>query len=109
MLQLHITLGGGEGLMWLPQRGSIHESQGSQGDKLYSVNWPDQEAAAVREDPLVSRFSSFEAPLGGVASLPTSDNRVLVFYLRVFFFFFFGPYLSHKANYEDLACGFSQY
>jgi len=78
--------------MWLPQRGSIHESQGSLGDKLYSVNWPqDQEAAALKEDPLVSRFSSFEAPLGGVgvAPSPTSDDRVLVFYPFFFFFFFF--------------------
>ena len=86
MLQVHITLRGGEGLMWLPQRGSIHESQGSLGDKLYSVNWPqDQEAAALKKDPLVSRFSSFEAPLGGVAPSPTADNRVLVFNPLFFF------------------------
>ncbi len=89
-LQVHIRFRGAEGLMWLPQRGSIHESQGSLGDKLYSVNWPqDQEAAALKEDPLVSRFSSFEAPLGCVAPSPTADNRVLVFYPFFFFFFFF--------------------
>ena len=88
---MHNTFRGGEGLIWLPQRGSIHESQGSQGDKLYSVNWPqDQEAAAVIDDPLVLRFSSFEAPLGGVgvAPSPTADNRVLVLYPFLFFFYF---------------------
>ncbi len=95
--------------MCLPQRGSIHESQGSLGDKLYSVNWPqDQEAAALKEDPMVSRFSSFEAPLGGVAPSPTADNRVLVFY-PFFFFFFFGPCVSQEEIYEGLACGMSQY
>ncbi len=88
MLQVHITFRGGEGVMWLPQRGSIHESQGGEGDTLYSVNWPqDQEAAGVQEEPLVSRFSSYEAPLGGVAPLLTSERRVLV--LRWGFFFFF--------------------
>ena len=92
MLQVHVTSRGAEGVMWLPQRGSIHESQGVEGDKLYNVNWPqDQEAAGVQEEPMVSHFSSYEAPLGGVAPLPTSENRVLV--LRCFFFLFFSPFL----------------
>ncbi|DBA72993.1 TPA: hypothetical protein ACH3X2_009938 [Trebouxia sp. C0005] len=48
-----------------PERGSIHESQGGEGDKLYSVHWPqDQDIAGVEEEPLVSRFSSYDAPLG---------------------------------------------
>ena len=93
-LQVHITF---RGLMCLPQRGSIHESQGSLGDKLYRVNWPqDQEAAALKEDPLVSRFSSFEAPLGGVAPSPTADNRVLVFY--PFFSSFFLDHACHRKK-----------
>ncbi len=98
VLQVHITFRGAEGVMWLPQRGSIHESQGAEGDKLYSVNWAqDQEAAGVQEEPLVSRFSSYEAPLGGVAPLPTSENRALV--LRCFLFFFvFWPCSFYRKN-----------
>ena len=94
MLQVHITFRG-HGVMWLPQRGSIHESQGGEGDKLYSVHWPqDQDIAGVEEEPLVSRFSSYDAPLGGVAPLPTSENRVLVLHL----FFFFKDHTFHRKK-----------
>lgn len=75
--------------MWLSQAGSIHETQGVGGHKLYDVKWPEHEGASIHHEELPVSCCSYDAPLGGVAFLPPSELQVLVQYGFFIFFPFY--------------------
>ena len=91
-----------DGVIWLSQAGSIHETQGVRGHKLYNVNWPEHEGANSSQQELPVSRCSFDAPLGGVAFLPSSQLQVLVQYGFLFFFFIFSFFLSPWGRYVCL-------